>query len=281
MERRRFCDGIDLSILGFGGMVLVGMEQGACDRIVARAVGAGVNYFDVAPAYGDGEAEIRMGAALAPFRNQVFLAGKTFERGAAGAARDIERSLERLRTDRLDLLQFHAVIKKSEVERIFAAGGAAEAILRAREQGKVRFLGFSAHSAEAALAMLERMHFDSILLPVNYVLFAKNPAWARVLERSAELGVARLGVKSMALRPWRRGEARDYPNCWYRPIDDPLLARQALRFAISEDITSLIPPGDARLFNLALDMAHELAPMTCSERAALLESARGVAPILK
>ncbi|NWG13316.1 MAG: aldo/keto reductase [Acidobacteria bacterium] len=281
MDTRRFRDGVDLSILGFGGMVLVGMEQDACDRIVAGAVTAGVNYFDVAPAYGDGEAEIKMGIALAPFRDQVFLACKTFERRAAGAARDLERSLERLRTDRFDLYQFHAVVKQSEVDRIFAAGGAVEAVVRAREQGKIRFVGFSAHSAEAALAMMERMDFDSILLPVNYVLFAKSPAWVEVLGRSVQLGVARLALKSMALRPWRRDEERIYPNCWYRPIDDPVLARQGLRFALSENITSLIPPGDPRLFRMALDMARELTPMTGSERAALLESARSLAPILK
>ncbi len=281
MERRAFRNGIELSILGFGGMVLVGMEQDACDRIVAESVGAGINYFDVAPAYGDGEAEIKMGSALAPFRDRVFLACKTLARDAAGAVRDLERSLKRLRTDCFDLYQFHAVIKQSEVDRIFAADGAADAVVRARDQGKFRYLGFSAHSAEAALAMLERIAFDSILLPVNYVLFAKNAAWRRVIARSRELGVARLGLKSMALRPWRSGEERLYPNCWYRPIDDPVLARQGLRFALSEDITSLIPPGDVSLFQLALGMAEELRPMAPAEKTTLMASASGIAPILK
>ncbi len=281
MERRAFQNGVELSILGFGGMVLVGMEQNACDRIVAESVDAGLDYFDVAPAYGDGEAEVKIGSALAPFRDRVFLACKTLARDAAGAVRDLERSLERVRTDRFDLYQFHAVIKQSEIDRIFAPRGAAEALIRAREQGQIRFLGFSAHSAEAALAMLERMTFDSILLPVNYVLFAKNAAWPRVIEKSRELGVARLGLKSMALRPWRSGEEHSYPNCWYRPIDDPAHARQGLRFALSEDITSLIPPGDPRLFRLALGMVQELTPMTPAEREALMDEARGITPILK
>ncbi len=281
MERRTLRNGIELSILGFGGMVLVGMERDGCHRIVAEAVGAGVNYFDVAPAYGDGEAEIKMGSALAPFRDRVFLACKTLARDAAGAVRELERSLKRLRTDCFDLYQFHAVIKQSEIDRIFASGGAAEALVRAREQGKIRFLGFSAHSAEAALAMLERTDFDSVLLPVNYVLFAKNAAWRRVLEKSGELGAARLALKSMALRPWRSGEEHSYPNCWYRPIDDPAHARLGLRFALTEDITSLIPPGDPRLFRMALGMAQGLTPMTPAERAALVGKARGITPILK
>jgi aryl-alcohol dehydrogenase-like predicted oxidoreductase len=281
MEKRRYKDGIDLSIIGFGGMILAGMEQRDCDAMVAESVEAGVNYFDVAPSYGNGEAEVKMGHALAPFRSEVFLACKTFMREAGGAGRELDQSLRRLGTECLDLYQFHALVKESEVERIFGPGGAVEAVTRAREQGKVRFVGFSAHSVEAALAMMDRMAFDSVLFPVNFVLYAKGNFGPQVLERAGRLDVARVALKSMAHSPWLRQEKHDYPNCWYRPVVDPELARQALRFALSEDVTAVLPPGDARLFRMARRFAQDYAPMSATERAALLESAAGLEPLFR
>lgn len=281
MEKRRYSDGVNLSIIGFGGMILVGMPQRACDALVAESVEAGVNYFDVAPAYGDGEAEEKLGPALAPFRSEVFLACKTFARDAAGAERDLEQSLRRLRTERLDLYQFHALMKVSEVERIFTSGGAVETVIRARDQGKVRFVGFSAHSVEAALAMMDRMRFDSLIFPVNFILYAHGDFGKQVLEKARELNVARIAVKAMAQGPWPQHEEKEYPNCWYRPIVDSELARQALRFALSEDVTALFPPGDVRLFRMALRMAQDCAPMSPTERAALLKGAAGLEPLFR
>jgi predicted aldo/keto reductase-like oxidoreductase len=281
MEKRRYRDGVDLSIVGFGGMILVPMEQRDCDAIVAESIEAGVNYFDVAPSYGEGEAEVKLGRALAPFRSDVFLAGKTFARDAAGAGRELDQSLQRLRTECLDLYQFHALIKASEVERVFAPGGAAEALARAQEKGKVRFVGFSAHSVEAALAVMDRMTFDSVLFPVNFVLYARGDFGPGVLEKARQLNVARIAVKPMALGPWSRHEEHEYPNCWYRPIVDPELARQAFRFALSEDVTALLPPGDARLFRMALRFAQDYSPVSATERAALLESAAGFEPLFR
>ena len=281
MEKRRYKDGIDLSIVGFGAMALVGMEQRDCDAIVAESVEGGINYFDVAPSYGDGEAEVKLGRAIAPFRSRVFLASKTFARDADRAGRELEQSLQHLRIECLDLYQFHAMYKVSEVERAFARGGAAEAVARAQEQGKVRFVGFSAHSVEAALAMMDRMTFDSVLFPVNFVLYSKDDFGPQVLERARQLGVARLAVKAMALGPWPRSERREFPNCWYRPVVDPELARQAFRFALSEDVTAVVPPGDHRLFRMAVRFAKDFTPMSEAERAELLASAAGVEPLFR
>lgn len=281
MEERRYKDGVHLSIVGFGGMTLVGMEQRDCDAIVAESVESGVNYFDVAPSYGDGEAEIKLGLSLAPFRGEVFLACKTFARDAAGARRELDQSLRRLRTECLDLYQFHAVIKVSEVERIFGPGGAAEVVRRARELGKVRFVGFSAHSVEAALAMMDRMAFDSALFPVNFVLYSEAGFGPQVLERARQRNVARLAVKSMALSRSSRHDEREYPNCWYRPVVEPGIARQAFRFSLSEDVTAMLPPGDPRLFRMALRFAQDFAPLSPDERAALLESAAGHVPLFR
>jgi aryl-alcohol dehydrogenase-like predicted oxidoreductase len=222
-----------------------------------------------------------MGTALAKHRDRVFLACKTLERSAKLAGEELDHSLRELRTDHIDLYQFHAVSDMEEVEEIFAPGGALEAFLRAREQRKIRYLGCSAHSVEAALAMLDRFHFDSVLFPVNFICCARGNFGPQVIARAKELGVALLAIKAMAHGPWRKREPRKYPNCWYRPIDDPETARQALRFTLSEGVTAAIPPGDERLFRMALELAADLPPIGNEEREQLLASTRGLRPLFR
>ncbi len=280
MPRRQYQEGVELSVIGFGGMILVGMQQVSCDAVVAESLERGVNYFDVAPFYGAGEAEIKLGSALKPHRNRVFLACKTLERDEEGAARELERSLTRLHTDRFDLYQFHALTRVREVDRIFGRQGAIHAVLRAQEQGTIRFVGFSAHSVEAAMSMLERFRFDSILFPVNYICYAVGNFGPQVLRRAEASGVTRLALKSMAKTSWKKGEVKAYPKCWYKPIDSRDEARDALRFTLGEGVTALLPPGDERLFRIALDIVPELTPLTPEERAGLLSSTKGMTPLL-
>jgi len=281
IPKRHFRDDVYLSVIGFGGMVLVGSEQAAADRVVAGALGSGINYFDVAPFYGSGEAELKLGPALGRNSGGVFLACKTLQRDARGAREELERSLQRLKTDHFDLYQFHSVGTLEEVDAIFAPGGAAETFLRARAEGKIRFIGFSSHSVPAALAMMDRFNFDSILFPVNFVCYAQGGFGPQVVQKARQLGVARLGLKAMALRPWRKDEPRAYSNCWYHPIDDRNLAREALRFALSEDLTAVIPPGDERLFRMAVELIPELTPLTAREREDLLAGTAGRKPLLR
>lgn len=281
LARRPYQAGVELSLVGFGGMILVGMNQQSADRVVAEAVEHGVNYFDVAPFYGEGEAERTLGEALLTRRNDLFLACKTLERSAEGVERELHHSLRELRTDHLDLYQFHAVSTMRDVEEIFALHGAMVRFLKAREEGKICFIGFTAHSVEAALSMLERFRFDSILFPVNFICYARGDFGPQVISRARELGVAVLAIKAMAHGPWRKGETKAYPNCWYRPIDNRDLARSALRFTLSEEVASLIPPGDERLFRLALELVPELSPMDAAERAELLASAARLRPLLR
>jgi len=261
-------------------MVVVGMNQNDANAIVIESFEQGINYFDVAPFYGDGEAEIRLGEALELYRDRVFLACKTMQRSAEGVRSELERSFRRLRTDHFDLYQFHAVIDLEEVEEIFAPGGAAEAFVEARREGKIRFIGFSAHSIEAALAMLDRFSFDSVLFPINFICYAQGSFGPQVIKKASEKGVARIALKAMAHGRWRKGEKHKYPKCWYRPIEDRALARKALRFALSEDVTAAIPPGDERLFRMAVDLAGDLPPLTPEERQALLDSTHGLKPLL-
>jgi len=281
LPKRSYKDGVKLSIVGFGGIVVTGMEQKDANAMVAEAFERGVNYFDVAPTYGDGEAETKLGPALEPFRKSAFLASKTTRRDAAGARAELERSLKRLRTDHFDLYQFHGVSKMEDVEKILGPGGAAETFLKARDEGKVRFLGLSAHNAGAAIALMDRMRLDSILFPVNFVCYAQGNFGPQILAKAKEKGMARMALKALAHTPWAKGEERTYKKCWYRPVDDRDLARKALGFTLSEDITAAIPPGEAKLFRLALDLAPGFKPLKTKEREALLASTQGVEPIMK
>ncbi len=159
--------GEKLSILGFGGIVVKDATPEEASLRVREAIDHGVNYFDVAPSYGN--AEERLGPALQPFRHKVFLACKTEQRRKGETAAELDRSLQSFRTDHIDLYQLHAVTTPEEVETILGPDGALRALVEAKQAGKIRFLGFSAHSVEAALALIEGFAFDTILFPINYV----------------------------------------------------------------------------------------------------------------
>jgi predicted aldo/keto reductase-like oxidoreductase len=273
--------GEQLSIIGLGGIVVIGNEQEQANRIVRGAVDRGVNYFDVAPSYGNGEAEEKLGPALQGYRNRVFLTCKTGRRDKAGAEEELQRSLKRLRTDHFDLYQLHALTSREDVEQALGPGGAIEAFAQARQKGLVRFLGFSAHSVEAALTAMDRFSFDTILFPFNWVCWSQGDFGPQVLKAARAKDMGCLALKAMAHHPWPRGAKRDYPKCWYQPITDPELAALALRFTLSEPVTAAIPPGDERLFNLALSVAGQFKPLSGEERRQLLARAAGEQPIFR
>ncbi len=282
IPRRPYREGVMLSVIGFGGIVVMGNDQKAADRLVADSVERGINYFDVAPSYGDGEAEIKLGPALRPFRKNVFLACKTGKRDASGAREELERSLRRLHTDHFDLYQFHAVSSMEDVEKILAPGGAAELFLQARKEGKVKYLGFSAHSAEAALALMDRMKLDSVLFPANFVCWRQGNFGPQILEKARQKGVARLALKALARTTVPKGAKRPYEKCWYTPVEERELAARALRFTLSQDITAAIPPGDERLYAMAVEIASSAGlRMTSEEQDLLLASTAGLEPIFR
>jgi len=174
--------GEQLSIIGFGGIVVMNEETGAASNIVAEAVDRGINYFDVAPSYGN--AQDRLGPALAPYRNKCFLACKTDGRMKDDSRADLEQSLRLLKTDHLDLYQFHALTKMTDLDRVLGPGGAVETMEAAKKEGKIRYIGFSVHSAETALAAMDRYNFDTILFPVNWVLFTQANFGPQILQRA-------------------------------------------------------------------------------------------------
>ncbi|NLC57822.1 MAG: aldo/keto reductase [Armatimonadetes bacterium] len=280
MERRTLGrTGVELSILGLGGILVAHLPQSEADALVAEAVDRGITYFDVAPTYGD--AEERLGPALAPYRSGVFLAGKTTRRDAAGARQELEQSLRRLQTDHLDLYQLHGVAKQEEVAQILGPGGALETFTAARDRGEVRFLGFSAHTEEAALALLDAFPFDSLLFPFNFVTWHQEGLGQSLLARAVEQGIGRLALKAMARAPWAEGAPRPYPKCWYEPLSSPDEAYLALRWALSQPITAAVPPGEVPLFRLALDIAERFTPITPEEAAAVRAWAQTLPPIFR
>jgi aryl-alcohol dehydrogenase-like predicted oxidoreductase len=271
--------GQSLSVIGFGGIVVMDATPDEASSRVAHAVDRGVNYFDVAPSYGN--AEERLGPALAPYRKDVFLACKTQKRDRAGATGELEASLRRLRTDHFDLYQLHAVTTRDDVERIFAADGAIEAFEAARTAGKVRFLGFSAHSVDAALALMDRFAFDTILFPVNFATWHASGFGPQVLEtaRRKEMGI--LALKAMARRPWPEGAVRTHKKCWYEPLADRAAAREGLRFTLSHPVTAAIPPGDETLFAIALDLAADFTPLSPAEADAIKQKGLATIPLFR
>lgn len=267
-----------LTIVGFGGIILKGEEQSSANRIVAKAVEErGLNYFDVAPSYGD--AEERLGPALEPYRKTVFLACKTGKRDAEGATAELEQSLRRLRTDYVDLYQLHAVRSLEEVEQIMGPGGALEAFLKAREQGKTRFIGFSAHAEEAAVELIKRFDFDTILAPFNWVCWYEGNFGAQMLAAAQEKGMGILALKALAKRRWKEGEERRWPKCWYCPVDTYEEAELALRFTLSKPITAAVSPSHAELLWWACDAAERFRPLTPAEEALLARRSEGLEPI--
>jgi len=272
--------GAKLSIIGFGGIVVMNAEPSSASNIVAEAVDRGINYFDVAPSYGN--AQERLGPALEPYRQHAFLACKTGKRDKAGSAEELENSLKTLRTDHVDLYQFHGLTKMEELEQVLGPNGAMETFQAARQAGKVRFIGFSAHSAETALAAMDRFSFDTILFPFNFVLFSQANFGPQVLEKARQKGMGILALKAMAKTPWpKSAPASEHfaPKCWYQPTAMPEEASLALRWTLSHPVTAAIPPGDERYFRLAMDVAQKFRPLKEAEEKQLIATASGVEPI--
>jgi len=279
-RRRLGKTGVDLSIIAFGGIVVTNTEPAFAKNIVAEAFDRGINYFDVAPSYGN--AQERLGPALEPYRSRSFLACKTAERTKSGAAKELEESLRLLRTDHLDLYQFHHLTTMDEVNTVFGPEGAMETFQTAKKAGKVRFIGFSAHSVEAALAALDRYDFDTVLFPINFVLFSQAKFGPQVLARAREKGMGILALKAMAKTTWpktMKESARPNPKCWYQPAALPEEATLGLRWTLSQPITAAVPPGDEKYFRLAMNVAQKFEPLKPEEEKTLMARAVGVEPI--
>lgn len=281
MQRRSLGKtGEQLSIIGFGGIVVTNVEPAEASRRVAEAVDRGVNYFDVAPSYGN--AEERLGPALEPYRRQVFLACKTQQRLGPAATEELQASLTRMRTDHFDLYQLHAMTTSEDLEIATGPGGALEALVAARAAGLIRYIGFSAHSVEVALALLERFPFDSVLFPLNWNGYFNAGFGPTVVDAAARHGVGRLALKAMARQRWQEGSDRDaWGKCWYEPCTRKEEAQLALRFTLSQPITAAIPPGELELFRWGLEVGERFTPITTEETEQLRAGSAGLEPLFR
>jgi predicted aldo/keto reductase-like oxidoreductase len=268
-----------LSIIGLGGIVVSLEEQEHANQVVREAYEAGINYFDVAPTYND--AELKLGPALEPYRKNVFLACKTVERDRAGSEKELNQSLGRLRTDYLDLYQVHGLESKEEVEKAFGPDGAMETFIRAKKEGKTRYLGFSAHSVEAALAAMDNYDFDTVLFPVNFGCWFKGNFGPQVIEKARAKGMGILALKAGAYSRPPKGEKSGYRKCWYKPIENELEAALSYGFTFSLPVTAALPPGEEKFFRMALKIAPSFIPLAETERKKLEEAADSLEPLFK
>lgn len=281
MEKRRLGKtGEKLTMVGFGGIAVKDVTAKEASEVVGRAVEErGINYFDVAPSYGN--AEQMLGPALRPYRDRVFLACKTGKRTAPEAKQELHESLARLQTDHLDLYQLHAVTTPEDVKTILGSGGALETFIQARDAGLVRYLGFSAHSEEAALALMDAFDFDTILFPINWVTWYEGHFGAPVIEKAREKDMGILALKTMAKRAWKEGEERRWSKTWYSPVDTFEEALQAVRFTFSRPVTAGPSPGHPELLWWMCDAVDQFKPLSPAEEAELAQKARGLQPIFE
>jgi predicted aldo/keto reductase-like oxidoreductase len=269
--------GEKLSVIGFGAIMLNDNPQDFANELVAKAYDLGVNYYDVAPNYGN--AQEKLGPALKPYRKNCFLACKTHERTAEGAQKNLEDSLRKLETDHFDLYQLHALSSVEQVNQVFAPGGAMETVVKAKKEGKIKHVGFSAHSVDAALLAMKNYDFDSILFPINFACWNAGNFGPQVYAEAEKRGMGILALKAMALTPLEKGEQKFDKNVWYRPIQDDDIMKMALKFTLSKNITAAVPPGKNTLFLKALEFMNEYKPISEEETGKLLSLSKNTKPI--
>jgi len=271
------------SVVTFGAAGIGRVEQEVADRAIATALEQGVNHIDVAPRYGD--AELRLQPWMPNIRAKVFLGGKTIQRTRDAAKAELHRSLERLGTDRLDLYQLHSVGKLGDLDAATAAGGAVEALVEARGEGLVRWLGITGHTHDAPrthLEALRRFDFDTVMFPLNFVLWAIPEYRASVETLLAECARRDVGVhiiKTVAKDPWD-GRPKTHTT-WYEPFTDQGIIDRAVAFVLSKPVTTLCSVGVVTVLPRVLEAAERYRPLDGpAEQALTAEAARYHSPFV-
>jgi predicted aldo/keto reductase-like oxidoreductase len=263
--------GISVSLLGLGGAHIGKPEEGEALRIMHRAIEAGLTFFDNSWDYNDGESERRMGKALADGRRQkVFLMTKLDGRTKDAAAGQLEQSLERLKTDYVDLIQVHEVIRHEDPTNVFAKGGAMEALIQAKKAGKVRFIGFTGHKSPSIhLAMLDMadkhgFEFDTVQMPLNPMDPHYESFEEHVLPVLVKKHIGVLGMKSM-------GSGILLQSKVVTPIE-------CLRYALSLPTSVVITGIDhEKILDQAIELGSSFTPMSADEKRELLARTAPVA----
>ncbi len=261
IEKRTFGrTGHQSSAIIFGAAALARQDQATSDRIFELLLEYDINHIDTAASYG--ESELRIGPWMPRYRDRFFLASKTGDRDYQSARESIHRSLERLQTDHLDMIQLHALIHPDEWEQVFAPGGAIEAVVEAKQAGLVNYIGVTGHGWNVAAMhkrSLEKFDFDSVLLPWNWFC-AEHPKYSKdfsaVLEICRERDLAVQTIKAIARGPWAAGANRNHTT-WYQPLEDEEDIRDAVHWLLAQDGMFLNSVGDVDLLPIVLKVASE------------------------
>ncbi len=252
----------------FGAAALGAMKQDKADGVLDVLLEHGVNHIDTAAAYGD--SELRIGPWMREHRKHFFLATKTGERTYEGARTSIHRSLERLQVDRIDLIQMHNLVEEAEWQAALGPHGALEALVEARTQGLVRFIGVTGHGSQVAAMhrrSLEQFAFDSVLFPYNFTMLGIDQYAADVevlIKLCNERGVATQTIKSAARRRWQNGSERKFS--WYEPLRERDALRRAVHFVLSRPGLFLNTSSDTTILRDILHAALE-SPTTPAREA--------------
>jgi aryl-alcohol dehydrogenase-like predicted oxidoreductase len=273
--------GHDSTRLLFGAAAIGNVSQDDADRTMELIRDHGINHIDTAASYG--EAELRLGPWLSEHRSEFFLATKTGERKRDDAYAEISRSLERLRTDQVDLIQLHNLVDEEEWQTAFSPGGALEAVVKAKEEGLVRFIGVTGHGLTVAaqhLRSLAEYPFDSVLLPYNYPM-SLNASYMADFEALVELcqkrGAAIQTIKAITRAPW--GDRTHTANTWYEPLTDQAAIDTAVSWVLGREGVFLNTVGDIHILPKVLDAAERFTGRPSEEAMRELDRAFGLEPL--
>lgn len=279
---------VTIPVLGFPSAALARLsnphDQLVANEAVRHAVeDLSISYFDVAPEYGDGVAQERLGPALKPYRQNVFLAAKTMFRDAKSSEADLTNTLRALQTDHVDLYQFHSISTEHDVEQILAEGGAMETFQRAKKEGRIKAIGFSAHSEPMAVRMIESGLVDTCMFPINFASYHYGGVGQKVLDAATVHHVGVIALKSGArgrlteetgnsihvpdafkhIPEWKRHEMIDYPvrtskvhpTEWYEAEDDPEELNKLVLWSLNQwGVSAILPPASLDLLDGISDL---------------------------
>jgi aryl-alcohol dehydrogenase-like predicted oxidoreductase len=260
------------------------MRQERADRVLETLLRFGVNHIDTAAGYGD--SELRLAPWMQQHRARFFLATKTRERSYAGARDGIQKSLERLEVDCIDMIQFHNLVDEDGWNTAMGPGGALEAAIEARDAGHVRFIGVTGHGTRAAemhLRSLQRFPFDSVLLPYSYPMMS-GPEYAQdfaaLLEHCEANQVAVQTIKSIARRRWEADDSQPRFS-WYEPIRDSDAIRRAVHWVLSKPRVFLNTSSDATLLEEILAAADSSGRQPSDDEMSRDVARLGLAPLFE
>jgi predicted aldo/keto reductase-like oxidoreductase len=267
------------SVIVLGGAALRQIGQAEADSAIELAVSHGVNHIDVAPVYG--QAEMRLGSWFERNRKELFLACKTRARSKTETWESLNRSLDILKADHFNLFQLHFIDDLETLNVVLGPGGALEAILEAKNQGLIQYIGITGHRPYVQIEALNRFDFDTILFPLNRVHSAHRSDWnnfAPLLEHAKQKDVGVIAIKAIAKRPWEI--TTHLYQTWYEPFDEQVEIDKSLWYTLSQSITTAIMPGDLNLWPMVIDAAERFKVLDEKEQQKVVSQVEQYQPLV-